>query len=88
MRLIVHQRLLPKVGGGRVALREYLHFTESLRKELIEGGPDRYMPTLTRALQSDGWTLAQDAEHKHAEGLISSTELKVLLHSSGQEEAA
>src|SRR5262249_54022314 len=35
IRLIVTQTLVPKIGGGRVALREYMAFTEELRETLL-----------------------------------------------------
>lgn len=36
LRLVVCQELVPAVGGGRVALREYLVFNEAVRRELLE----------------------------------------------------
>ncbi|HEX2753530.1 MAG TPA: ATPase, T2SS/T4P/T4SS family, partial [Alphaproteobacteria bacterium] len=35
IRLVVTQTLVPKIGGGRVALREYMAFTEEIREELL-----------------------------------------------------
>jgi defect-in-organelle-trafficking protein DotB len=35
LRLIVQQRLLPKIGGGRVAVKEYLAFDDNDRQKLI-----------------------------------------------------
>jgi defect-in-organelle-trafficking protein DotB len=43
LRLIIHQRLVPKVGGGRIAVREWLPFTPNVRKHLT-GFPAEDLP--------------------------------------------
>jgi defect-in-organelle-trafficking protein DotB len=71
LRLIVHQRLVPMVGGGRVALREYLAFPEDRRREL-QGVPlDDLIPSLREMVASYGKRLMDDATEKHTRGLIS-----------------
>lgn len=70
MRLIIHQRLVKTPDGKRTALREWLPFSEALRDQLIEGGPDNFNKTLFDALQRDGRPLHVDAEERYAEGLM------------------
>lgn len=71
LRLIVHQRLVPMVGGGRVALREFLAFPEDRRREL-QGVPlDDLIPSLREMVASYGKRLMDDATEKHTRGLIS-----------------
>jgi len=80
MRLIVYQRLVPKAGGGRVALREYLVFSEAHRRRLVDTPIDRLIPVLTEIVEQDGQTLLQDAERKHAEGLIDNETIALIRH--------
>lgn len=79
LRLIVNQRLFPKVGGGRIALREFLEFTPSRRKALLSLPYEKIIPVVMEDLETDGQSLAQDARKKRAEGLISEETLDQIL---------
>ena len=74
MRMVVTQILLPKVGGGKTACREYLIFDDRVRKRLLEVDMDEW-PALTREfLQSPdfkGRSMADAATALFEQGLIS-----------------
>jgi len=42
LRFIISQYLVPKVGGGRVPIREYFHFDEDMRSLFIRKHPDKW----------------------------------------------
>lgn len=77
-RLIVTQRLLPRVGGGRVAIREYLRVSQSLRLELLNADPDRLQTLLHAAVHREGRSFLTDARAKRDAGLISAETLRVI----------
>lgn len=78
IRLVVHQRLLPKIGGGRVALREILAFDAQKRTELAEAPLHDIGLVLQRMVESDGQPLIKAAEREYRNGLIDDTALKLI----------
>ncbi len=70
LRVGVQQRLVPRVGGGRVALREWLEFTEDHRNWLIEQDLHTIQGAVESLVQKDGHPLMLDAEIAYGEGLI------------------
>lgn len=71
LRLVITQRLVPRVGGGRVALREYLEFDPQVRRALIGHDLDRLQPEVHTWVERKGQSLLMDARRKHSEGVIS-----------------
>ncbi|MBR4741292.1 MAG: Flp pilus assembly complex ATPase component TadA [Desulfovibrio sp.] len=71
VRLIVHQRLVPKKGGGRIALREFLGFDEELRKQLYQKSMSELLPFVREAVRMRGQTLVEAARRTHNADLIS-----------------
>jgi defect in organelle trafficking protein DotB len=70
IRLIVTQTLVPKIGGGRVALREYMEFTES-RREFLLGMPFEKWPVeLSRMVAEYGRTMERAARAAYDAGTI------------------
>lgn len=78
MRLIVWQRLVPSVDGKRVALREYLPFTEEIRDKLLDSNLENITATVRALLQEYGQPMSVDVEQKFQEGLISERIYKIL----------
>ncbi len=78
MRLCITQRLVPKVGGGRVALREYLVFDQATRTKLASVDPDALATAVHREVEAQGQTLLRDAEGKHQSGQISEDTLAII----------
>ncbi len=70
-RVLIQQRLYPKLGGGRVAIREWIVLDERHRQKLVNVPvPDLYA-VLDEMVRKDGRTLLEDATIAHREGLIS-----------------
>lgn len=80
LRMIVHQRLVPRLYRpddegknlpGRIALREYLVFTEALRMKLYETEYDDLIPMVREMVVKHGKSLVADAWEKYQEKRIS-----------------
>jgi defect-in-organelle-trafficking protein DotB len=68
--MIVTQALVPKVGGGRVALREYLVFDDNVREQLLDMQVERWTSETQRFLVRYGKTMEQSANADFKDGLI------------------
>jgi defect-in-organelle-trafficking protein DotB len=82
IRLVIWQKLVAKVGGGRVALREYLIFDENIRDRLISVQPETVTQVTRELCHQFGRPMIRDAEEKFKEGLISERDFKILEASS------
>jgi defect-in-organelle-trafficking protein DotB len=70
IRMIVTQTLVPKIGGGRVALREYMVFTDEIREALLSSTFDRWPSELIRMVEKHGKTMEKAARDAFEAGLI------------------
>ena len=70
MRLIVTQALVPKVGGGRCGVREWMRFDEDTREFLLDMPPEKWTNEIQRLLPKQGQTMARSAEIAFESGLI------------------
>lgn len=70
LRMIVTQALVPKVGGGRIGLREWLVFDENVREQLLDMPVDRWSTETQRFLVRYGNTMEQSANAAFKAGLI------------------
>lgn len=89
LRMIVHQRLVPRLfrpedAGkklpGRIALREYLVFTESLRMQLYDTEYDDLIPMVRKMVIDHGQPLVNDAWNKYQAKQISAETYKSIQH--------
>lgn len=78
LRMIVWQRLAPSTDGKRVALREYLVFSEELRDKLLDSDPDNITQTTRELLKQHGQPMLVDVEAKYKEGLLSDRWYQIL----------
>lgn len=78
LRLIIWQRLVPTVDGKRVALREYLVFTEEVRNILLEADPNEVTAITRRLVREKGQPMIVDVKKKFADGIISERDFKIL----------
>lgn len=88
LRLIVQQRLVPAVAGGRVALKEYLAFTEDHRKSLFKVPVADLIPAVQDLVISDGQTMHRAAENAFSQGLISELIFQQVISEKAVKEAA
>lgn len=70
LRMIVTQALVPKVGGGRIGLREFMVFDDTVRETLLNAPLERWTAEAQRLLQRHGQSMEQTASKAFKKGLI------------------
>ncbi|MDX9690002.1 MAG: ATPase, T2SS/T4P/T4SS family [Alphaproteobacteria bacterium] len=70
LRMIVTQALVPRVGGGRIGLREYLVFDDNIREQLLDMPIDKWTVETQRFLVRYGKTMEQSANEAFKAGVI------------------
>lgn len=73
-RVIVNQTLARKIGGGRVALREFLVFDQTVRDCLSTTAKDHWTFEIERLLREEGQPMAMAAQRALNDGLITEEE--------------
>jgi defect-in-organelle-trafficking protein DotB len=81
MRMIITQTLVPKIGGGRIALREWMPFSEATREELLSQDFTKWAVTLMNMVPVLGQTMEKSAQLAFEKGLIE--ERHYLLYKQG-----
>ncbi len=71
LHLVVTQVLVPRIGGGRQALREWLVFDAALKARLIENPPALWPSLVAEEIRRQQTGLATSARRAFLEGLIS-----------------
>ncbi len=61
MRMVVTQALVPKIGGGRLGLREFLVFDDAVRETLLDLPIERWTAETQRLLLKHGQSMEQTA---------------------------
>lgn len=85
MRMIVTQILVPKVGGGRQALREYLVFTDEIREKFLGLPFDQWPVELIKAVRTQGLPMVKSAKKALDEGLIDEMRYNMVARGTGEE---
>lgn len=70
LRMIVTQALVPKIGGGRLGLREYLVFDDNVREQLLDMPVESWTTETQRFLVRYGRTMEQSAGAAFRDGII------------------
>ena len=70
LRLIVTQTLAPRIGGGRVGLREWMPFDEETREYFLDMPFDKWSGEAMRMVPDKGQTMEKSAENAYDAGLI------------------
>lgn len=70
LRMVVTQALVPKIGGGRVGLREYMIFDENVREIMLDLPLERWTAEAQRLLVRYGKTMEQSATAAYKAGII------------------
>jgi defect in organelle trafficking protein DotB len=78
LRVVVWQKLVPTVDGKRVALKEFLIFSEDIRDELVETPVDHITAKTRELLKTHGQPMLMDAERKFKDGRISERTFAIL----------
>jgi defect-in-organelle-trafficking protein DotB len=82
-RLIVQQRLLPKRGGGRVAVREYLALNAPMRRSLQKLPVNELEGALSHLLETNGQTLLSSAQAALKQGTLAMETVEPLAREKG-----
>lgn len=70
LRLVVTQALVPKIGGGRVGVREWMMFNDVVREKLLDMDYNQWTVEIQRMIPSYGQTLNQSATKLFEDGII------------------
>jgi defect-in-organelle-trafficking protein DotB len=84
MRMIVTQILVPKIGGGRQALREYLVFDDDTREKFLGMSFDEWPVELISAVREKGQMMVKSARKAYDEGLISARHYNLVARGTGE----
>ncbi|KZX57826.1 hypothetical protein A3709_19575 [Halioglobus sp. HI00S01] len=85
-RVLMNQILLPAVGGGRVAVREYIEFTDDIRRTLnrnVVGSGDDIGAAVRELVRSHGRSFLDDAKELHKQGVLNVDQLRRVATNSG-----
>jgi defect-in-organelle-trafficking protein DotB len=74
LKMIISQRLLKTIDGKRIAIREYLIFTDEIKDRLLSTDPNLMTRELRLIVKEKEQTLIHDAKRKYEEGIISENE--------------
>lgn len=86
IRLVIWQTLVPTLDGKRVALREYLIFSEEVRDILLNSNPENITETVRHLIKQYGQSMAKDAQAKFDAGIIGQREYSVMMQMSRSQE--
>lgn len=82
-RMIVTQALVPKEGGGRIGIREWMLFSEEVRDRLLSMHFEEWPGEIQRILPYYGRTMARSAELAFEAGLINRRSYLLLSQATG-----
>jgi defect-in-organelle-trafficking protein DotB len=83
IRMICTQALVPKVGGGRMGVREWMRFPDEIRERLLDMDYKEWSPNLQRWIPNYGQTMAKSAQIAFEKGLIDRRYYLLLAASTG-----
>jgi len=82
--VIVSQTLVPRVGGGRYPLREFLIITDALRDQFFSvKDPDRISGVVQEAVEKQGRSMASVAREAFQKGHIPEAAYKMIVQQTG-----
>jgi defect-in-organelle-trafficking protein DotB len=70
LRMIVTQALVPKKGGGRLGVREWMVFPDEVREKLLDKDFDDWTNEIQRMIPFYGQTIQKSATLAFEKGII------------------
>lgn len=70
IRVIVTQALVPKIGGGRVGVREWMIFDDTIREKLLDMDFQKWTNEVQRVIPNYGQTMSESARIAFEAGQI------------------
>ena len=83
LRLIVTQALVPRVGGGRCGVREWMAFPDEVREKLMDMNFTEWSNEIQRMVNQYGQTMQKSAEMEFEAGTIDRRHYLLLSSSTG-----
>lgn len=83
LRLIVTQALVPRTGGGRIGVREWMKFPDDVREKLMDMHFTDWPNEIQRMISQYGQTMERSAEIVFEAGIISRRHYLLLSSSTG-----
>ncbi len=83
LRLVVTQSLVPRVGGGRIGVREWMKFPDDVREKLMDMHFTEWPNEIQRMINQYGQTMERSAEIEFEAGKISRRHYLLLSSSVG-----
>lgn len=83
VRLVLTQTLVPKVGGGRLGVREWMRFPEEVREKLMDMDYKEWSAEISRMIPFYGQTMKKTASQFFDQGLIERRTYLMLSSGSG-----
>jgi defect-in-organelle-trafficking protein DotB len=83
LRLVVTQALVPRIGGGRIGVREWMKFPDEVREKLMDMNYNEWPPEMQRMISRYGRTMQRSAEIVFEEGIIDRRTYLLLSSSTG-----
>ncbi|MEM6780550.1 MAG: ATPase, T2SS/T4P/T4SS family [Pseudomonadota bacterium] len=71
IRLVVTQSLVPKIGGGRMGVREWMIFPDDFREKLLDMAFEEWPAEISRRINQYGQSMAKSATIVFEKGQIS-----------------
>jgi defect-in-organelle-trafficking protein DotB len=83
VRMIVTQALVPKKGGGRMGVREWMLFPDAIREKLLDMDYTDWQSEIQRMIPSYGQTMGDSARKAFEDGFIERRHYLLLASSTG-----
>lgn len=83
LRLIVTQALVPKVGGGRMGVREWMRFPDEVREKLLDMDFNEWQSNIQRMIPGYGQTMSHSAQNAFEKNQIDRRHYLLLASSTG-----
>lgn len=83
LRLVVTQALVPRVGGGRCGVREWMKFPDDVREKLMDMHFTKWQGEIHRMLNAYGQSMEKSAEIAFEKGHIDRRSYLLLSASTG-----
>ncbi len=83
LRLIVTQALVPREGGGRIGVREWMKFPDEVREKLMDMNFTKWPNEIQRMINQYGRTMERSAEMLYEDGKIDRLHYLYLASSTG-----
>jgi len=83
LRLVCTQALVPKIGGGRLGVREWMLFDDRVREKLLDMDFNQWSSEIQRMIDQYGQTMEKSATKAFEDGLIERRPYLMLTQAGG-----